>query len=161
MGLKTPILAVALLFGNALLVSRVGHPPAAQQYSARRTVDVIQLEEAESHTVISIIPEVGNIVFEMKVNGHDILRWPYASVEAFKLRPSMRGTPFLAPWADRLDEPAFYANGRKYAFDMSLGNVRGVMPIHGFLTTTAEWQVLEAQAHDSSAWVTSRLEFFR
>ena len=30
----------------------------------------------------------------------------------------MSGIPFMGPWANRLDEQAFYANGRKYAFDM-------------------------------------------
>ena len=39
-------------------------------------------------TVVSIIPSVGNITFEMKVKGQNVLRWPYASVEAFKARPA-------------------------------------------------------------------------
>ena len=67
----------------------------------------------------------------------------------------------LAPWANRLDEQAFYANGKRYAFDMELGNVRGAIPIHGFLQTTNQWQVVETNADARSAWVTSRLEFFR
>ena len=50
----------------------------------------------------------------------------------------------MGPWANRLDEQAFYANGKRYAFDMSLGNVRGDIPIHGFLTTTDQWQVIGA-----------------
>ena len=58
----------------------------------------------------------------------------------------MGGVPFLAPWANRLDEQAFYANGRRYAFDMELGNVRGAIQIHGFLTTASQWQVVEAKA---------------
>jgi aldose 1-epimerase len=73
----------------------------------------------------------------------------------------MSGIPFLGPWADRLDEPAFFANGRKYAFDMQLGNVRGAMPIHGFVTTTDQWRLVEANADATSAWATSRLEFYR
>ncbi len=70
----------------------------------------------------------------MKVKGHDVLRWPYASVEEFKARPALSGIPFVGPWANRLDEQAFYANGKRYPFDMELGNVRGAIPIHGFLT---------------------------
>ena len=58
----------------------------------------------------------------------------------------MSGIPFLGPWANRLDEQAFYANGKRYPFDMELGNVRGAIPIHGFLTTTDHWQVVEAKA---------------
>src|SRR5206468_3713122 len=61
---------------------------------------------------------------------------------------------------NRLDEQAFYANGKRYAFDMQLGNVRGARPIHGFLAA-AKWEVVEARADAGSAWVTSRLEFFK
>ena len=68
--------------------------------------------------------------------------------------------PLLAPWADKLDEQAFYANGTRYAFDMNLGNVRGA-PMHGFLTSAPDWAVVEARADGQSAWVTSRLDFFK
>jgi aldose 1-epimerase len=67
----------------------------------------------------------------------------------------------MGPWANRLDEQAFYANGRRYAFDMELGNVRGTIPIHGFLTTNNQWKVVEVTADARSARATSRLEFFR
>jgi aldose 1-epimerase len=135
--------------------------PLFAQYSARRNGDVIQLEDAKNQIVVSILPSVGNITFAMKVKGQDVLRWPFASVEEFKARPSLSGIPFLGPWANRLDEPAFYANGKKYPFDMTLGNVRGTIPIHGFLTTTDQWQVVEVRSDGKAAWVTSKLEFFR
>ena len=73
----------------------------------------------------------------------------------------MPGFRSSAPWANRLDEQAFYANGKKYAFDMELGNVRGAHPIHGFLSAASQWEIVEAKADAHSAWVTSRLEFFR
>jgi aldose 1-epimerase len=145
----------------ALLSIAVALPAAAQPYSARRNTDVVQLEDAKSHTVVSVAVAVGNIAFEMKVNGVNVLWWPYSSVEEFKAKPTMSGIPFLGPWANRLDEQAFYANGTRYAFDMALGNIRGAIPIHGFLTTNAEWQVIEAKADATSAWVTSRLEFYK
>ena len=133
----------------------------AQPYSSRRGGDVVQLQDARTQTIVSILPSVGDIAFEMNVKGQNILYWPYASIEEFKARPGMSGIPFLGPWADRLDEQAFFANGRKFAFDMQLGNVRGDMPIHGFVTTTDRWSVVEAQANTDGAWVTSRLEFYR
>jgi aldose 1-epimerase len=149
-------LAVALF-----LVAAGAGPAAAQRYSARRTGEVVQLEDAASRTVVSVTPSVGNMVFEMKVNGTNVLWWPFSTVEEFKARPAMSGIPFLGPWANRLDEQAFYANGVRYPFDMSLGNVRGAIPIHGFLTTNPDWQVVEVRTDETSAWVTSRLEFFR
>jgi aldose 1-epimerase len=44
---------------------------------------------------------------------------------------------------------------------MGLGNVRGAIPIHGFLTTTNQWELVEARADANSAWVTARLAFYR
>src|ERR1051326_4576131 len=135
--------------------------PVTAEYSARQTGEVVRLEDSRTDTSVSILPSVGNIAFEFKVKGRDVLRWPFASVEAFKARPALSGIPFLGPWANRLDEQAFYANGTKYAFDMALGNVRGAIPIHGFLTTNTHWQVVEVKADANAAWATSRLEFFR
>jgi len=150
--------AVALILG--ILVA-LAAPATAAEYSIRRHDDVIQLEDATSQIVVSVAPAAGNVVFEMKVKGQNVLRFPYGSLDEFRSRPALSGIPFLAPWANRLDEQAFYANGKKYAFDMELGNVRGAHPIHGFLSYAREWQVVEAKADGASAWVTSRLEVFR
>src|SRR5439155_23021547 len=136
-------------------------PASAPQYAARHTGEVVQLEDMKSQTVVSTVPSVGNIAYSMKVNGQDVIRWPYASVEDFKARPGLSGIPFLSPWANRLDEQAFYANGKRYAFDMELGNVRGAIPSHGFLTTNDQWQVVDGKADDKSAWVRSRRDFYR
>jgi aldose 1-epimerase len=154
--MKPPAAGVVL---SVLLAAAV--PAAAQPYSARRSGDVIQLEDGRSRTVVSVIPSVGNMAFEMKVNGTNVLWWPFQTVDEFKAKPAMSAIPFLGPWANRLDEQAFYANGVRYPFDMALGNVRGEIPIHGFLTTNPNWQLVEVRADASSAWVTSRLEFYR
>jgi aldose 1-epimerase len=154
MRLKTLSAAVCLSTAVAL-------PAAAQSYSARRYGDVVRLEDTKAHTAVSVALAVGNVAFEMKVNGANVLWWPYSSVEEFKTKPGLSGIPFLGPWANRLDEQAFYANGTRYAFDMALGNVRGAIPIHGFLTTNAHWRLVEAHADASAAWVTSRLEFYK
>ncbi len=62
--------------------------------------------------------------------------------------PGMGGIPFLAPWANRLDETAFYANGKKYPFNMGLGNVRGPIPMHGVVQNADQWEVVEAKADE-------------
>jgi aldose 1-epimerase len=130
-------------------------------YAARHRGDVVQLEDTTTRTVVSIVPSVGNNAYSMKVHGQDVIRWPFASVEDFKATPGLSGMPFLAPWANRLDEQAFYANGKRYAFDMALGNVRGAIPSHGFLTASDQWQVVEVNADGHAAWVTSRLDFYK
>lgn len=152
------MLRVVLTFAAALTIAA---PAAAQQYSAQHNGDVVTLQDTRSQTAVSVDVAVGNIGFELKVKGQNVLYWPFTSVEDFKMKPTMSGIPFLAPFANRLDETAFYSNGRKYAFDMTLGNVRGPIPIHGFVTTTDQWHVVEVKADSRSAWVTSRLEFAR
>jgi aldose 1-epimerase len=153
-----------MIRGFAILTALLLAPSSAafaQPYSSDRSGDVVRLRDARAQTVVSIVPSVGNIAFEMNVKGQNVLYWPYQSIEDFKARPGMSGIPFLGPWIDRLDEQAFFANGRRRAFDMQLGNVRGDMPSHGFVTTTDRWSVVEAKADTDGAWVTSRLEFYR
>src|SRR5687767_4358715 len=134
--------------------------PAAA-YSARQTGVVVELNDSRNQTTVSILPTLGNLTVEMKVKGHNVLRFPFESAADYTGGSGLIGIPFLAPWADRLDEQAFYANGKRYAFDMSLGNIRGANPIHGFLSATDRWQIKELEADETSARVTSRLEFFR
>jgi aldose 1-epimerase len=138
--------------------------PIFAQYSARQNGAVVRLEDAGRRTVVSVMPSNGNAAFEMKVKGEDVLRFPYASAAEFQKSRAMSGIPFLAPWANRLDGPAFYANGKKYLFNLELGNVRpgpDNTPSHGFLVNASQWEVTELKADANAAWVTSRLEFYR
>jgi aldose 1-epimerase len=136
-------------------------PASAQRYFAQRDGDVVHLRDTTTDTRVSVAPSIGNIAFRMTVKGHDILRWPHADMAAFAANPNATGIPFMGPWINRLDEPAFYANGKRYPFDMSLGNVRGAIPIHGFLTGTSEWRVVSVDTGEDYATVRSRLEFYR
>jgi aldose 1-epimerase len=154
--IRIPSRALALIAALAAV-----SPAAAQQYSAKQVGEVVELHDSTHQTTVSILPSYGNVAFELKVKGHNVLRWPYANLDEFKKRPGLNGNPFLGPWANRLDEQAFYANGRRYAFDMELGNVRGAIPIHGFLTFNNQWKVVDVQADATSARATSRLEFYR
>jgi aldose 1-epimerase len=127
-------------------------------YTAEQAGKTVRLTDAARDVVVSIAPFRGNVTYGMRVKGQEVLYFPVASLE--DPRAGQFGIPFLGPWANRLDETAFYANGRRYAFDMDLGNVRGTIPIHGFLGA-AEWQVVEVRADADAAWVTSRLDFFK
>ena len=122
------------------------------RYASQSDGGFVRLVDAQTETMVSVNPSAGNFTAQMKVKGHDVLR---------VAKDDSSGIPFLAPWADRLDEQAFYANGKRYAFDMGLGNVRGTFPIHGFLSSARHWQVVESRSNERSAWVTSRLDFFR
>jgi aldose 1-epimerase len=134
---------------------------AMAQYSVRTGGEVVRLEDSAHQITVSVVPAIGNTAFDMRVNGEQVLRFPYADLAEFRGRPGLSGIPFLGPWANRLDEQAFYANGKRYAFNMDLGNVRGAHPIHGFLAFTDKWVLKEAKAAGTAAWVTSELEFYR
>ena len=133
-----------------------------RRYRAQQSGDVVRLDDTSSNTTVSICPGFGNNAFDMRANGVSVLWRPYDALDDFKGRGQGRGgIPFLAPWANRLDEPAFYANGRRFSFDMDIGNVRGPVPIHGLLMRTDRWQIIDISADDEQSSVTSRLEFFR
>jgi aldose 1-epimerase len=145
----------------ASALSIAASPARAQRYQAAQRGDVVTLSDRTTATEVEVVPSVGNIATAMRVKGHNVLRYPHASLADFKARPGATGIPFMAPWANRLDEQAFFANGRRHAFDMSLGNIRGEVPIHGFVTTTNQWRVVDVGAARHTAWVTSRLDFYR
>ena len=150
-------------FGAAVLMAAlaIAGPASAQRYTAVRQGEVVTLTDRQTETIVLVVPSIGNIATEMRVKGHNVLRYQHASLADFRARPGQTGIPFMGPWIGRLDEPAFYANGRRHAFDMSLGNVRGEVPIHGFVTTTDLWRVTALEATADAAYVTSRLEFYR
>jgi aldose 1-epimerase len=153
----------AALVAIALLAPLAGLPGAAAaqaRYTARTQGDVVQLRDARTDTVVSVLTPVSN-AYEMVVKGHNVIRMPIKSVDEMRARPGLNGVPLLAPFANRLDETAFYANGQKYNFDLELGNVRGPVPIHGYVTGANAWKVVEAKADATGAWVTTRLEFWR
>ncbi len=144
----------------AVLLSVAADAQAQARYSAKQTGDIVQLRDSRTDTTVSVMTTVSN-AYEMVVKGQNLIRMPFATVDDFRARPGLNGIPLLAPFANRLDEPAFYANGKKYNFDMELGNVRGTIPIHGFLSNTKDWKLVEAKADGKSAWVTSKLDFYR
>jgi aldose 1-epimerase len=139
---------------------------AAQNYTAEQTTEagvaIVRLSDAAHGVEVSVMPSIGNRAYEMKVRGHNVLFFSGGDLAQYEKRPAMEGVPFLAPWANRLDENAFWANGKKYLLNLGLGNVSpGPLPIHGLLVTSPLWKVTEVAADEHSAHVTSRLEFWR
>ena len=61
--------------GAAFLTTMaVSMPAHAQQYSARRNGDIVTLEDTKNQTAVSIITSVGNMAYELKVKGQNVLR---------------------------------------------------------------------------------------
>jgi aldose 1-epimerase len=139
---------------------------SAQNYTARQIVEqgvsIVRLGDAAHAVEVSVMPSAGNRAYEMKVHGHNILYFAGAGLAQYEQRPPLDGVPFLAPWGNRLDEAAFWANGKQYQFNLTLGNVSKTgLPIHGLLVTSPLWKVTEVAADGQSAHVTSRLEFWK
>jgi aldose 1-epimerase len=140
----------------------------AANYSARKTlvegVEVVELADAAHRMEVSIAPSVGNMVYQIKVGGTNLLWFPYHSAADFKENPRFCCIPFLAPWANRLDGDSYWANGKRYLLNSDLGNLRKdnhQKPIHGLLSFSQAWTVTAVEADTRSARVTSRLEFWK
>jgi aldose 1-epimerase len=144
----------------------------APNYSAARVsldgVEVVRLTDARHNTQVSVVPTIGNNAFEMKVNGTNVFWTPYGnpaeSLAEFRARPVHLGNLLLAPWANRLDGDAFWANGRKYLLNAELNNLHrdgNGLPIHGLLEYSDRWEVVALEATEFGAYLTSRLEFWR
>ena len=128
------------------------------------TVGVVTLTDAAQQTEVTIVPGIGNMAYTMVVRGRDVLWTPPGGLAAFQAKPSLAGIPLLAPWANRIDQLAFYANGKKYVLNEGLGNLkldRSRQPIHGLLSASPDWRVIAMKADAIVAEVTSRLEFWR
>jgi aldose 1-epimerase len=149
-----------MLVGTCALLAFPNLSAAQARYSAKQTGDIVQLRDARTDTTVSVMTSLSN-AYEMVVKGQNLIRMTFGSVDEFRARPGLNGIPLLAPFANRLDEQAFYANGKKYNFDMELGNVRGAIPIHGYLSGAKDWKLVEAKADGNAAWVTNTLEFYR
>lgn len=136
------------------------NPSAAQRYTATRDGDVIELADATAQMNVSVVWSMSD-AWRIQVKGVDLVRTSPTLAE-FMERPGYNGMPLLAPFANRLDEPAFYANGQKYNFDLELGSVRAPIPSTGFVNgATKDWQLVEFRADQTGAWVTSRLDFYK
>jgi aldose 1-epimerase len=158
--MKNIICAVTLVAVYAWGFAGATRARQSGPYSAVTTGDIVRLEDTRAGIVVPVIVPMSN-AYEMVVKGHQIVRKTFKEVAEFREKPGLNGIPLLAPFANRLDEPAFYANGRKYNFDLELGNVRGPIPIHGFLSAAKNWKLVEAKADARGAWVTTTLDFYR
>jgi aldose 1-epimerase len=152
----------------ALVAGLVSDRPAASaqsgvkpRYGVSRVGDVVTLSDAERTLVVRVLTTASN-AYQMTVKGEDVIRRTWNTLDEIRGRMGLNGVPLLWPYANRLDEQAFYANGQKYSFDPGLGNTgRGAIPIHGFVTGADAWKVVETKADTKSAWATMKLDFFR
>ncbi len=128
-------------------------------------IEVVRLSDNDRQIEIAIAVTFGNRPFEMKVRGENVLYFPHPDVSGFHADPrSLNGIPFLAPWANRAADGALHIHGKVYPFNHSTGTLRldaNGLPIHGMLYASPLWRVIDLGADDRSAYVISRLEFWK
>jgi aldose 1-epimerase len=143
-----------------VLVCLCASSAAAQRYQAKPNGELIELTDATAQMYVAVVPAMGN-AWKIQVKGKDLVRTS-PTLEAFKAQPGYNGMPLLSPFANRLDQTAFYANGKKYNFDVEIGNVRGPIPGTGFYDRSQQvWQLVESKADARGAWATMRLDFYK
>jgi aldose 1-epimerase len=127
------------------------------------SIETMRLSDPTHGMEVSICPSVGNIAYDLRVHGKPILMSPQ-SLSAWKQKPSQAGIPLLAPWANRLDGDAYWANGKHYLLNPDAVTIRrddNGLPIHGLVLFASSWQVERLQADQNAAEATSRLDFWK
>lgn len=157
---------IKLVVAGFLFAMTIEASPKADFLAQQTLIDgvpVVQLTDAKRGIEVSVLPSAGNIAIGMKVHGKNILYFPEMKLSDFQKKPSQTAIPILAPWANRMDDAGFWANGKRYNFDMTAGNIRkdnNGLPIHGLLSGM-EWEVTRVFADKNSASVTSRFQFWK
>ena len=136
-------------------------------YSAAKFGDgdaqVVRLSDVDRGIEVSVLPSLGNRAFKFLVHGQNILYVPFEDPVHLRAEKHTNGIPFLAPWGNRMPD-GFWANGKKYVFNTGLDSIRldqNGIPIHGMLTASPFWEVVECTADERSAHITSRFEFWK
>ena len=158
--LAQKLAATAVIVGLALALPVSAQAAKASRYSAKVIGDIVQLHDNKTDATVSVLTGTSN-AYEFVVHGKNVISMNVPSTTALRNNPGLNGIPFLAPFAIRLDEMAFYANDKKYNFDPGLGNVRSPIPTHGFFTGTHDWKLVTAKADANSAYVVNKLDFYR
>jgi aldose 1-epimerase len=134
------------------------------RHETRNGIAIVRLADELHGIDLAIAPSIGNRAYEMLVRGKNILYCPFDDLSRLKAEAHhLNGIPFLAPWANRMPE-GFHVNGEAYRFNTNLSSIRldsHRIPIHGMLTASPFWEVIEVRADEASASVTSRFEFWR
>jgi aldose 1-epimerase len=143
---------------------------AGQRFTASRIQDhgmsVVRLADSLDQVEVLIAPSIGNRAYALKVHGQNLLFFPSNDIAKYKTEGAkgLNGIPFLAPWANRMADSGFWADGKRYTFEPQLGSVHidaNGIAIHGMLITSDLWEITEVSADKESATVKSKLQFWR
>lgn len=164
-----PGIPIRFVLAAGLVLAAAGAIDATMNnYTVRETnedgVKLYVLRDGAKDVEVKVAPQFGNIATSMTAHGKAVLWTPYPSAGEWAQHPAMGGVPFLWPWANRIDGWSYWVNGRKYALNPDLGNLRASpkdAPIHGLLLFAKQWKVTRAGATEDAAELESSFEFWR
>jgi galactose mutarotase-like enzyme len=123
--------------------------------------EAITLADGELRAVF--VPGAGMIGCSLQHRGEELLV-QRGGMDAWRGTGKSFGLPLLHPWANRLRDWRYSAAGRSVEIDRSRGIVRADendLPIHGALAAAEDWDMLDAGADASGAWLTAALDYGR
>lgn len=129
------------------------------RYNAVYAEHGVELSDGGTGVEVRILPEYGNRASAMRVNGTNILWFPWDDRAPIQEKASLNGIPFLAPWGNRL-EGGYRVNGAWHPLDAAgLHRDASGLPIHGLLYEPVRWEVTRVAVGAEAASVTSRFDF--
>ena len=162
-------LFIALAGGGPVMAqssSSKAHPEYSVEKRTTEGYATYHLHDAPRKMELSIVPSLGLFAYQFKVNGKDV----FIPTESFRSYVATHwfgwGNPFLAPWANRIDQDYFFVEGKKYLLNESLGNILRVPPknyiLHGLLVYEPRWEIVKTGASKATgAFLVARLDFYK
>lgn len=110
----------------------------------------------------TFLPHLGMVGSSLLHRGEELLG-QRGGPEAYAERKSTFGIPLLHPWANRLRAWGYEQGGRSVSLDQASPVLKADpdtgLPIHGSLAACPFWEVREAGADRTQAWVRASLDY--
>lgn len=116
---------------------------------------VVTLRDSESSVAAQFVPEAGMIGTSLTDAGVELLG-QRRGLDAYRTDGKTMGIPILYPWANRLGECTYTAQGETVTLTPGENGVRADpngLPIHGILAAYPGWQVTSETANELTAHV--------
>src|ERR1700733_11491871 len=116
---------------------------------------VVTLHDPESSVAAQFVPEAGMIGTSLTDAGVELLG-QRRGLDAYRTDGKTMGIPILYPWANRLGQNTFTAQGLTVTLTPGENGVRADpngLPIHGVLAAYPGWQVTSETANELIAQV--------
>jgi galactose mutarotase-like enzyme len=108
----------------------------------------ITISDPDGDLEATFVPEVGMIGSSLRHEGEELLHQG-SGLQAYADHGSTFALPLLHPWANRLRSWEFELDGRRVALDpdspITHRDAATGTPIHGLLTASPHWRVMEAE----------------